>query len=149
MCDALQFIPSICFTIVYSFLPHKELRFLFPVLPLFTGVAAVGLAKFFLCAYGGTNMIENMRPCTPISLALIFGLRCLCFRCSRQFRVAPAGRPSRGPGCQSRCARGRNCDAFGSPSAVWPIRLTYHHVFSLHRGRCHCSHHSCFLGWQP
>jgi alpha-1,6-mannosyltransferase len=33
------------YTILYSFLPHKELRFLFPVVPGFSVIAAMGLIK--------------------------------------------------------------------------------------------------------
>ena len=35
--------PAVAFVILYSFLPHKELRFIFPALPLLTLTGAVGL----------------------------------------------------------------------------------------------------------
>eukprot|EP01036_Dinobryon_divergens_P027175 gene27175-35901_t len=35
--------PAVAFVILYSFLPHKELRFIFPALPLLTLAGAVGL----------------------------------------------------------------------------------------------------------
>jgi len=37
--------PAATFTALYSFLPHKELRFIFPAIPLLTLAAAVGLSK--------------------------------------------------------------------------------------------------------
>lgn len=42
--------PAVCFMALYSTLPHKELRFLFPVLPLLNLLAGLGLAKLLRCA---------------------------------------------------------------------------------------------------
>ena len=40
-----QVLPGTIFVAFYSLLPHKEVRFLFPAIPLFIAGAAVGLAK--------------------------------------------------------------------------------------------------------
>ena len=37
--------PAMLFVALYSFLPHKELRFIFPALTLFNLGGAMGLAK--------------------------------------------------------------------------------------------------------
>ncbi|KAL7446452.1 hypothetical protein ACHAXM_010468 [Skeletonema potamos] len=39
------FAPTLGFVMMYSFLPHKEMRFIFPVLPMFNACAAYGLSK--------------------------------------------------------------------------------------------------------
>lgn len=38
-------LPALAYVALYSWLPHKELRFVFPALPLFTMAAAVGVDK--------------------------------------------------------------------------------------------------------
>ena len=39
-------VPSLLFVFVYSFLPHKEVRFIFYVIPLFNLIAALGITRF-------------------------------------------------------------------------------------------------------
>lgn len=41
--------PVLSFVILYSFLPHKELRFIFPAIPMFTLFAAVALNELLPC----------------------------------------------------------------------------------------------------
>lgn len=43
--NAYVFIPGFLFVFFYSFLPHKELRFIFPALTLFNCIAASGMSK--------------------------------------------------------------------------------------------------------
>jgi alpha-1,6-mannosyltransferase len=39
--------PAVIFVGLYSFLPHKELRFIFPALTVFNLAGAMGMAKIF------------------------------------------------------------------------------------------------------
>jgi len=41
------FLPVLTFVVLYSFLPHKELRFIFYVLPIFNLTSALGLARLY------------------------------------------------------------------------------------------------------
>jgi alpha-1,6-mannosyltransferase len=45
------FLPALGFVILYSFLPHKEVRFLIPALPLFFLTAGVGASKLMSISY--------------------------------------------------------------------------------------------------
>ena len=44
------FVPTLGFVLMYSFLPHKEMRFIFPALPMFNACAAYGLSKMHAMA---------------------------------------------------------------------------------------------------
>ncbi|KNH06077.1 dolichyl-P-Man:Man(7)GlcNAc(2)-PP-dolichyl-alpha-1,6-mannosyltransferase [Perkinsela sp. CCAP 1560/4] len=59
-CFRKNTIRAIVFVILYSFLPHKELRFIFPVIPIFHAHIALAISKYanqrnkrvsFLCAF--------------------------------------------------------------------------------------------------
>ena len=47
--------PALAYVCLYSFLPHKELRFIFPALPLLTLAAAVGMDSLLPTSSGITN----------------------------------------------------------------------------------------------
>lgn len=58
------FASTIGFVFLYSFLPHKEMRFIFPALPMFNACAAYGLSKLHAMAIhggkgGGMNIVRK------------------------------------------------------------------------------------------
>eukprot|EP00940_MAST-03C_sp_MAST-3C-sp2_P001032 g1032.t1 len=54
--DALKvFVLPTTFVLLYSILPHKELRFIMPVFPIFNGLAALGMAKIWNLAEETSN----------------------------------------------------------------------------------------------
>jgi len=44
-------IPAVCFVGLYSNLPHKEMRFIFPAIPMLNLAAALGMARLHNCAF--------------------------------------------------------------------------------------------------
>jgi hypothetical protein len=61
--DVLEyFIPGLVFVALYSYLPHKELRFLLPGLPLFYIAAARGLTKAYRLGEALVKGIRAVRP---------------------------------------------------------------------------------------
>jgi hypothetical protein len=59
---ALFLFPAIGFVALYSFLPHKELRFLLPAFPLFHVVAGHGLSKLYRFAEAAFYGARNVPP---------------------------------------------------------------------------------------
>jgi len=51
LCLLYFFAPVCGFVMMYSFLPHKEIRFIFPALPMFNVCAAYGMSRLHLVAY--------------------------------------------------------------------------------------------------
>ncbi len=49
------FVPTLGFVVLYSFLPHKEMRFIFPALPMLNACAAYGLSKLRAMAVTARN----------------------------------------------------------------------------------------------
>ena len=47
--------PVFAFVILYSFLPHKEIRFIFPALPMFNVCSAYGMSKLHIAALPRTT----------------------------------------------------------------------------------------------
>ena len=66
----LQIFPGVLFVTIYSLLPHKELRFLFPVLPIFVAAAAVGLEKIkYWCFQPNDLKTQTTDPGVLMSLS--------------------------------------------------------------------------------
>lgn len=61
--------PALIFLAVHSAIPHKELRFLFPVLPFFLLCAAVGLASFI--AKVPYSRVSRAATCGAFALVLL------------------------------------------------------------------------------
>jgi alpha-1,6-mannosyltransferase len=67
-------LPALGFVALYSCLGHKEVRFLFPALPLFNIAAAAGLARLHRAAFVPT---KDKRPTLTARLLYVAGLSCL------------------------------------------------------------------------
>lgn len=61
-------VPCLVFIFLYSFLPHKELRFIFPTIPIINLCCALGMTKLF------RNKSKNILPFLSTFVAL-----CLSF----------------------------------------------------------------------
>ena len=56
----LHFFAPVCgFVVLYSFLPHKEIRFIFPALPMFNVCAAYGMSRLHQAAFDNLTSIEH------------------------------------------------------------------------------------------
>lgn len=70
----LQYLlPALGFVVLYSFLGHKEVRFLFPSLPLFNVTAAAGLARLHKAAFPSKGKSSTMLT----KLLYVGGILCL------------------------------------------------------------------------
>lgn len=61
-------VPCLVFIFLYSFLPHKELRFIFPALPVINLCCALGMTKLF------RNKSKNILPFLSTFVALCLSL---------------------------------------------------------------------------
>lgn len=63
-------LPSLAYLALYSALPHKELRFIFPALPALNAVAARGLAKLYVGWRGSPRWLSHARVGLVVSVLL-------------------------------------------------------------------------------
>jgi alpha-1,6-mannosyltransferase len=61
LCLVPLFGPVFCFVMLYSFLPHKEIRFIFPALPMFNVCAAYGMSRIHCLAFPESNETRSER----------------------------------------------------------------------------------------
>jgi Alg9-like mannosyltransferase family len=64
-------LPAICFVILYSGLGHKEVRFLYPVLPLFNMSAAVGLYRIHSIRFPSKDKVPTTVSKLLYTLAIV------------------------------------------------------------------------------
>ena len=65
--------PVFAFVVLYSFLPHKEIRFIFPVIPMFNICSAYGMSKLHLAAFPNTTN-EHKKSNWAAKLMFLFGI---------------------------------------------------------------------------
>jgi len=53
------FVPVCGFILIYSFLPHKEIRFIFAAIPMFNVCAAYGMSKLHHMAFSASNQPKS------------------------------------------------------------------------------------------
>jgi alpha-1,6-mannosyltransferase len=87
--------PTLSFLVLYSFLPHKELRFVFPAIPMFTLAAARGLDSMLPAALFGRYTGTTSNKSEPVgvfrgvcSTVLLIGIISLAVSVTSVFSVA-------------------------------------------------------------
>lgn len=84
------FMSSFGFVFLYSFLPHKEMRFIFPALPMFNACAACGLSKLHAMAIsdakgGGSSFVfKGLYVCGLMTVFITMIGSMLFLRLSRE-----------------------------------------------------------------
>ena len=75
----LPFFAPICgFVMIYSFLPHKEIRFIFPAIPMFNICAAYGMSRLHTLAFTNNSNQSNQQSKGGILSLLISRGMYLC-----------------------------------------------------------------------
>ena len=70
-------IPTTFFIVLYSFLGHKEMRFIFPALPVLNLAAAAGMSRLTNLAFPPVAKKDGMKSSWIARLAFACGLLCL------------------------------------------------------------------------
>ena len=72
-------IPAVCFVGLYSKLPHKEMRFIFPAIPMLNLAAALGMARLHNSAFpaGVKGKDEQKRSGCASVFVLLCGIGCV------------------------------------------------------------------------
>lgn len=68
------FAPVLAFVVMYSFLPHKEIRFIFPAIPMFNVGAAYGMSRLHQCNFYAVTNEEQQTSNWVCKLMYLCGL---------------------------------------------------------------------------